>query len=780
MAMTGNGAGGMYRPRHSRWLVMAMLVSLTGCADYWYTVTAVGLNDRLRRDREPLTPTQTTQDLESLRYGPYAFAANELVSPLVPAEAPLTQVPQSDCWWMASSPFGGGDAMLGNWELTAELRGDGDELFVDEEDGRLDLGMCRLDDPQTRRPPTSVDDDSDYFPEVDCSAFGNVLERIPDAFDAGGNFFRCTADAALANAVLNAWSPTTADPMNRCPRPSNGFDRLDRRIGLDVDFYGGVSIESGGQTYVAGCSRPDGETLVPGQATQYQLEDGVRGAASRRLEPALLPATAGTLLSRQMFRDDHVRRWSTPVTLGARGARWEENFSRRLAVQRVKLFEPDGAGGKRYLPYAAAAPPLCVRDLDVDGSSCRWTCAATAAANGDLQYELLDGSSCRLGRAAPAALRATPTYDLTREALTTAGSGSAFVDPLVWSVASPQDDLWIEFEMLPLLATTALRTDGLVSVGAARVGEYTRASYRVVNDGAHPLRITAVATAPAHGGNPGDFVPQLPALPKAVALPIATTQHDEETVVRVSPDAERQVLFTMTGDRFHQRLGPRGGGFTTRVNNISVRDDHGLLLRDVAAADFRVDPRLNPMARTTYALRTPPFTLMPGESFEVSVRAKPGAVGDRYAFVRVDAHSVVDASQRRSVLTRVEVVGLRGPAVSFLPRHVVFSAVGSGESQRRAVMIQNVGDSAATIGAPILELLDGSPLPAGSQLALDDPYNGGGQLAVQGSRVVRVLFESDCSRGVVRDYHDETVVARWSTPDGPLRAPISASTYCGP
>ena len=128
------------------------------------TFTYEGFNDRLRPDRAPLSQEQTALagHLEQLRYGPYRAGLAELAVPLRPAHEFVTNLPQSDCWWMGQSATGGRDSLRANWEEVALVTGDEGvlERFHDEEDGQLDIGLCRLNDPQTRAFVHNKNDDS--------------------------------------------------------------------------------------------------------------------------------------------------------------------------------------------------------------------------------------------------------------------------------------------------------------------------------------------------------------------------------------------------------------------------------------------------------------------------------------------------------------------------------------------------------------------------------------------------------------------------------------------
>lgn len=811
-----NCAGGRLRRRLLRLGASAAVAMLAGCVGtVTYDVESRGFNRELRRDRGPLTPEQwpplwqafpeiidgpaAFQKRDARRYGPYRFAADDLVTTLVPAEVPLTRLPQSDCWWMAQSPNGGGDAVLATWEGEFELipRGNGALRFQDSSDGRLDIGMCRLNDPQSRQRVEGIGVDPDGGDEVEVRVACDDVSNVRfDGFAWTQNEHRngptCLSDSQWVSTNLFAYRNDNPDAMNRCEAIRSGFDSPDRQIEPGVDFYDHLAATNGSIWLLSSCTRAGGQRLVPAKATQYVLtnfDTRFREAEGVRLEPVLLPVQAGTTLSRELTVRDGLARWSTPwsqpqdsspvTPLPGNPLRWVENFSRNIAVHRVRLFNLVN-GRRQYVLHGSGAPALCITDPDVAPGVCRWTCNATADESGRLQYRLLDGNSCRVGQGPGQPIRLTPTYAHDRELAVAEGNGTEFHLPLVWSIQQSQPGTWIDFELTTVLQPAVMRAAPLMDAGAARTGEFARGSYTVVNEGEHPLRILGVAMDPAQGGHPGDFSVQLPFAPSGAPLPIEFTGTGKNRVLTVGADAEQRTLFKVFTDDDFLSIAPRQDGFVANVNGIRISDDHGLLLRDRASMMFNVDPTRQPAVRATYAQRSVPFSLMPGESFDVSVRARPSAVGERYGFVRVSAVSAIDPTRRLDVRTRVSAQGLSGPLINASPGVLAFVVDGSGVGSRRTAMIQNAGDSAGTIGAPELRLIDDSPLPAGSQLSLEHPGQGGGPLAVQDARTVRVLFASDCSRGVVDGYRDEAAKLAWATPDGDVWIPVHASTRCIP
>ncbi len=736
-------------------------------------IAYTGFNPRLRHDRQPLDNAQLElgSRLDSLRYGPYRTGAAELANPLTPAHTNAAHLPQSDCWWMGL----GGDSLRASWEATIEAIGDEDVLedYHDPEDAKLDLGLCRFNDPETRAPVQAVDDDSGIFPDADCSRLGNGT-----AITAGGdnNFFRCTTDLAWLEPSLQALGTSSTDGLQRCAQLRAGIGGSPRRIARNTDFYDGLSGGTAEQPSIESCGAS--RRLVPPAATRYQIEQ--TGGTVHTLEPMALPIP-GALLGRPMQSPSPgVWAWATTRTAdpgGSGGARWEENFSPSLQVSKVRFFDLDAAGNRVYLD-PPGRPPLCIEDPQAQGG-CRWTCAAVTAPDGRLQYDLLATGLCIVGGGPISEVpRVTPTYTKST------AESVALDQPLRWSASFAHPGTpYLELQLITTFEPAALRAEpALTDLGGARVGQYARASFIVDNVGAHPMRIVSVAMDPAHGGNAAsNFVLQLPSLPLPVALPVEIVdQGTKERTLQLGDGAESQTTMTVYTDFAHVRVSRRGGGFSSRIGNHTVRDDRGLLLRDVANPAVVHDPLKTPASRTSYALRTLPFTIQPGEAFEVSARGRPGATGDRIGYAKIVGESVLDPAQRVTIWAALKVYGMQGPLISAAPGQLTIVVSGNAIARDRAVLIQNAGDTSGTLGAPTLTAIGGGPIAAGTQLRVNDPYGGGGTLASGDSRVIRVEYLSDCSRNVVGGYRDEDAELRWTTPDGPVAVRIDTAADCVP
>lgn len=771
----------LHPPRLRRLLAIAFaataLAALGGCvptAEIEYA--PLGFNQKLRPDRRPLEAAQVQTDPSTLAFGPYRVGPTELASAISPVDANgnAGRIRQADCWWMAQGPSGGGDAVKARWEAVVDLGGAISEYWYDPDDDRLEVGTCRMDDPETRNPPQSRDG-NDPSLELDCSVWG---DQVAFSLNHNASLPRCTADAVLMGARLEAYGTTLADVHQRCSELRTGFTRLDRVIGKGTDFFdGAASAPAGTDTRVASCTAADGNLLIPPAPTRYRLWLGDH--VTQWLDPVLLPVQRGAVLGRRMASDTADWIWLTPETYEPRSLdrRWQENFSPSIVVVTAALFEPTGPNGKTYV-NPIPPPALCLEDRD-SGAGCAWTCDDANAADGKLSYDLLAPGKCRDRAGQVSAPAVTPTSVPFNLRQTTQRL------PLIWRVnrsALPQADLWIEFTLQTTLTPAALTAaPPLVDLGGTRVGEHMRGAFTVRNSGEHPMRITAVAMDPASGSgpNPGDFVPRVPYAPEPVPLPVDFVALDPRTtVVKVRPEAEQEVLHTLYEDSVLARLAPRRHGFSTAIDGTVVTEQDGILVRDNVNARFNHDLKRQPAVRMTYAYRSVPFVVQPGESFEVSVRGTPSATNERRGYVKVSAESVLDPTQRVTVRVLARLFGMQGPLLSALPGSVnLYVDQGAGQARTRTVLVQNAGDIAGTLGTPVLRGPGNTGLPANSPFRLDDPYASWGSLGVGEYREVRVQFTSACGT-TIPGWRDDAAEVRWTTADGPIVVPVRSTTYC--
>jgi hypothetical protein len=757
-------------------LLVALLPGLGGCVRPDAIKFEVeGYNARLRGDRAALDGAQLAADLDALRHGPWPTRADALVRPLTPAHPQAGALVQSDCWFMGRAPLGGGDAVRADWEAVARVTSDVD--YEDPEDGRLELGLCRFADPETRIPPLNRDRRSDAFAELDC---GSELGAVVIA--GGTNLFRCREDSAIYGFRLQALRDVAPDPLGRCAVA--GSPRYARAVPIarGTDFWSGLHLDDPAGPQVGSCG--GGNTLVPESPTAYELDSRL-GGPRLRFEPALLPVAGGARVVRPLAASGGTLAWSTPVAVARAGGaqRWQENWSPslRVAVARLVGFDPPLAAaeqrpGAQARPIDAPNPPrLCIED-PAFGPGCRWTCEDTTPGDGAIAWPLLAQGACRNASGVPETPLATPTYAVDRLA------GGVPPAPLRWRVeggtwASP----WIEFELETTFQPAALRAEPAArDAGRLQVGRSGRAAFRIDNVGGQPVEVTAVEVVPGVA-QAADFRVELPHAPAPLPLPLEVAPGAGASAVLTGPGIEDFPSLSLYQGAAHLRLATVTQGTLLR-DGVAVTRRAGQWQRDLADARFPAKPStpgaVLPVAASTWALRRPPFVVRPGEAFDLSVLARPAAIGPREARVRIRGRSVLDPSRTLEIIVVARATGLSGPRLHPMPQQLSVYAAAPGEERVRSVLLVNDGDTTGQPATPVLVPV--GPMPVhGLAFALDLPEGGAGALAPGASRLLRVVWRSRClpgARGVV----EERAELRWPTPDGTLVVPLRGATGCGP
>jgi hypothetical protein len=764
-----------------------VLVGVAGCyAPHQVELGGIELNQKLRLDRQALTPEQVSAAADELAFGPYRDAPDDLVTPIVPLSEWAHHMPQSDCLFIAQAEAGGGDGVRAHWEAVLELIPSQVSEFYDPEDGELDVSACRFNDPQTRLPLRHTDRDleDETFIEdtIDCALLGPT-EGIPAVVHSWPT---CSSDLQLVGTALSVYVPSQQNPFRLCDRSMMGVRPGVGGLRADLDGYAGPS----GTRNVRGqdinesisCSGSGGQVLIPSEPTVYLAGVDIGYFAildtqyAQRV-PLIMPARKDSTLARTFTEyPDGVQRWATPVRQRTFDkVRWEDNFNTTLRVKRARIFRL-GANNTQVDLNPVSVPELCITDGESGSAECRWRCRDTSA-NAVMDYDLLAGGACVDGLGAQSFPVVTPSY-----ALDTVQAKEVRL-PLIWGAQLPgESGLMIEFTLTHTLAPFALTASaGQMDMGAGRIGEAVRGKYELRNLGGDPVRVTAVRTLASTTGCSnlaGEFSTNLPYAPAPIPLPVDMTWTSESTAVAsVGHDAESQQLFTVQEDHAHVRLSPRRGDFTAIVAGHPVRSHAGLLVRDSMDNPWATLVANRPLTRTTYLLRQPPFVLAPGQGADVSVLARPAMQGTRCARIEVSGESVLDPAQRGTVTTYVSIRGMLGPRTEVSPAQLFFSANRDGESQRRGVLLVNAGDTAGAIGAVQLKGASGASLPTDTPFILEDSY-GPGSLDAGQSRVAYVGYTADCSRNVVGGWREDRAEVQWQVPAGMLRVPVEGRVYC--
>ena len=800
----------MYRRRRA--LAMAMLAaSLAGCVGpNAVRVETVSFNEKLRADRGALTVEQRMAPVESLAFGRWRTATGDIGAFIRPDDPLAGALPQSDCWAMANGVQSARDAVLASWEVTARvtpLDGDGKPIddWFDPDDGVLDVGLCRLDDPVTRLAPVTRSGDRSAAGSVDCAVVSDA-GIFGSVFSSGNNFPKCISDAEIYAVRLEAQRAATRDAFGRCSAETATIGGAVERIAAGVDFWREPwvhPVDDPADRRVSACMRD--ATLVPPTTTRYRLDAGavydVVGGMGlvRELQPVLQPHGENARITRPLSASGAGAAWAARVRADASpaqaGVRWEENYASTLQITELRVVRPLApvpAQVQAVIPVRDAVPArparLCIEDPDSPlapaGIGCRYTCEESSTTDARLHFAL-DDRYCRdfQGRAVTPQL--TPTYALdSAAAVIAAGQGPGLKQPLRWRLDDPGlGDAWIEFA-LALRGGTAGMRSGLTAAdaGAVRVGESRRVSFAIDNVGAQPLRVRTVQlmTSSAHAG---DFRIELPFDPQPVPLGLRIAA-DESGVALARgaglSDPAQWFRVSESPSHGHARLARNAN---VQIAGVGLRRVEHLLWRDVVAFPRGWVEALEPAAGNaviaqSWRPRPLPFIISAREGFLVSVVATPRQIGDRGARLRIVADPLVGGAPVE-VQVPLRVRGLSGPLPTFLPSRLVLSAPARDQRVARNVQLANDGDIATTLSPPLLTAPGGGSLGTlAARFRLITPDGASSPLAQGASRLLRVEFLGHCNGSAGR----QTVAAevRWPTAAAVAVLPIEASTACGP
>lgn len=770
-----------------------VLLAVATCAGHLGCVTPVAytlddprLNPTLRRDRAPLSQAQnafdpgSSGDPSALAYGGYRDDESGLSTLAVPEDVvhPGNLV-QSTCWWVGrqTGDVFPADAVRLHWEGVVNLGGSATSVFSDPDDGLLDLGACRINDPQTRQPLRDAAGKAQGY-RSDCAAFRNVLpgslalreDSIPD----------CSDDTSLMLARLGAYAPrldafrTCTTLLETLPGGQPGPERWARERpapgamppAAPDNFSGAiewvVDPANAVAAWVSACSEPSGFRVQPRTATRYRIDVLDR---PNWIEPVLLVADGGDTLARPMRRTsgaDVVARWSTPVTLRPGHVpavlrepgevRWEENFASRVRVERVRVFD---FGGGQVRDIGGTPPRLCIEDPEVAPGQCRWTCKDGVPGDGRIEFRLADVDACvEAPLDQPAVPVVTPTYAVPNAIA--AGAGS--IDrPLEWRLELPSGIApapHIEFT-LAIVGDAGGAGVGGASLWAERpaldFGPLSpflrrRGDVAVSNVGARAARVLAVRIEA--GPHAADFRAELPYAPEPIPLPLEVDLRKRtRVVVRPLPGMEGQPLFRAVDylahieyvptddDRLQWRLGE---------TSFAMRDGRWYRSRPQRVREQRLSVAgvMQPVTRTSWSLRSLPFTLAPGDAFDVSLLATPLAPGRRSARLLVEWEDALQPGVVRTVAVGLVATGLQGPLPTAAPTRVSIATAVAGWTEGRSVLLFNQGDQPFDLGAARVTAVGGAN--ASLPFRVEAPEGLPRTIGVGESTLLRVAYLGGC------------------------------------
>jgi hypothetical protein len=789
--------------------------SLAGCmCPSAVRVETVSFNEKLRADRGALSVEQRTAPAESLAFGRWRTAPGDIGSFIRPDDPLAGALPQSDCWAMANGVQATRDAVLASWEVTGRVTpvdGDGKPIddWFDPDDGVLDVGLCRLNDPVTRLAPVTRSGDRSAAASLDCAAVsdaGILGGALGSAFAAGNNFPKCLSDAEIYAVRLEAQRAATRDAFGRCAAEAATIGGAFERVAAGVDFWREPwvhPVDDPADRRVSACMRD--APLVPPTTTRYRLDAGavfdVVGGAGlvRELQPVLQPHVENARITRPLSTSGAGASWSTRVRSDASpaqaGVRWEENYASTLQVMELRVVRPLAAvpaQAQAVIPVRDAVPSrpvrLCIEDPDSPlapgGIACRYTCEESSATDARLHFAL-DDRYCRdfQGRAVTPQL--TPTYALDSAAAVIAGGqGPGLKQPLRWRLDDPAfGDAWLEFGLVLRGGTAGMRS-GLMAAdaGAVRVSESRRVSFAIDNVGAQPLRVRTVELM-ASSAHAGDFRVDLPFDPQPVPLGWWIASSESGAALERGAGLSDPALWFRTNESPSTARLRLARNANVQIAGVGLRRVEDLLWRDVVAFPRGWVEALEPGAGNaviaqSWRPRPLPFVISAREGFLVSVVATPRQIGDRSARLRIVADPLTGGAPVELQLP-LRVRGLSGPLPTFLPTRLVLSAPARDQRVARNVLLANDGDVATTVSAPVLTAPGGGSLgTVAARFRLITPDGASGPLAQGASRLLRVEFLGHCNGPAGR----QTVVAevRWPTAATVSVLPIEASTACGP
>jgi hypothetical protein len=663
------------------------------------------LNPRIRLDGEP-PDASSGQATSDPRQGPFRNGdpASELVSELFPdlggAEEKL---PQSNCFWI-STPVGsdGGDFVKLSWETVVSI--DRPSMHLDC-DSATRIGLCSVRNPEDGRwliiydldeeaPACPGDLAAPEDPDMwTLASFGFKVEGCDgtcsfkdlDAFNTTG----FPIYAMKVKEVLNG----DANPHRQCPGDVSKFTPFSGQQ-RDAQLFGPGRCQPSADTgdyLVCGrrCPARPNAGQPAGDVT-YRITGG-SGEIEHDFQPNVMTVQGTATLTRKMelTHGDYV--WQTGYTTGETAGRWHENFSNLTRVEQVRIYTVDGGVEKPF--QVAMGSSLQVTGSTSQGPLQSFGCGRDPSSSEAL-FVLYPQGACN-----DANLLATPTY-LHQHLTSTVGP---LARPLSWSV-TPQGpvagEVFIEFTVAGATkGSMALSITSPADFGSIPLGEERRLRVTVENIGGEVAVIDDVFLG---GPEAAEFSFLLPSDPKPLPLPVtgsvgAGAVGAAEVLLTLAPSlGEDPPLLTthvdLTG-RWLSLTGADYDGTTQTFNGYDVSFEGGLAFYDDPSADFRRDPLPSghfDIALPVYARRTPPFELVPGDSFEAVVSATPAGYNQRRGELHVEAHQLTDPSLQQHFYATLLADAVAAPFLAVAPSSLSFpSGIEGNRSWWRALLVTN-------------------------------------------------------------------------------------------
>ncbi|MEM9183667.1 MAG: hypothetical protein AAGB27_10995, partial [Pseudomonadota bacterium] len=341
---------------------------------------------------------------------------------------------------------------------------------------------------------------------------------------------------------------------------------------------------------------------------------------------------------------------------------------------------------------------VCVRPSSQE-PSCRWLCPVGSGAQGEAVADLsndgcLDADSNQL------VPELTPTVDMA----SLDANPTLVARPLVWETraADPQG-IFFEFTLINRFSPISLRTDELVLFGEIPAGKRPTRYLTIRNTGYRAITIQNVSKG-LDSEHPDEF--SLQVFDQRHPVPLGLVQDagpdNNDSVGSLSltedyasyPHPEVNLLEDHISASWPQ---PQEQSLV--VEGVPLTRQHGVLQgQDLAQAfEFRRDGLRQPFAISARTPRATPFTLGPGDAFEVAVTLQPLVPGDKFLSIGLTYIDPDQPGTQHYLSTSVGAQVLAGPVPGTFPTSVLLNDNPGGAQRVRAFTVFNHGDQTLTL-----------------------------------------------------------------------------------
>ena len=687
-------------------------------------------NPRMRVDRSGLSSGQSGSDPGLGAYRDGSPAEDETVSALLPVlpDGQAERLLQSDCFWAASgaSEVEPVDFLRFSWEaVVKEANG---ALVYGDQQVSGPIGLCRMHNVLTgegiRICPDEFPTEEEYenAPPGMWQLPGPWVLPLIAAEEEDGCTRPLVRDADLprmSDVLFQRVSPAMSG--DECPAsltdpvtPGPGIDELrtqDLSENRVARFEGDVHAAISGEDEMSGCVLGLDFPVFEDGSYRVAVEQSSTDPIVEWLGPNIRTVQERRTIERRMTQADgeDVYLWSTsavdrrliPTVENRSIVRWHENFSPNVLVDTVRIFKRDSSGNEA--PVSDSAQPLQLAGFARIGDSDQPTPVSLCdgeddgSANVFLIHSETGEPDCGVGDGASEGV--TPTYRIAD----LLSSDGAIRRPLSWVIVPTEtiasnEEVIIEFTLRSHRRGAALSADPIYDADSVSLGDQRRGTIRVTNVGQTTVEIESLEIT---GSYASDFEALL--LGDELFLPapveMIPTGNGWDLELSLLEDAESvEALFEVREDiagRSFRVLDADHDGAILTFYGQEVSFAQGVPIALGSNPFFDVQPTqpegVLPAGRIVNAERSLPFLLAPGETFDVSVSARPTGYGTRSASLDVSYHQASDPSIKGTIRSVLQVAGIAGPTVNLLPATAQITA-----GTTRRVLIENVGNLSMT------------------------------------------------------------------------------------